>query len=103
MNLLKTLQEEAGRAETAQPSAASDEGARPRHLFTEGEALSRMGTRLRRGTAIGEVKGYEYVREREEKGLRHHGYVLYVRWDDGQVEQIEKTDTPQGWRPHLRP
>jgi hypothetical protein len=45
MNLLKTLQEEARRAETAQPSFAYAVWARLRSLFTEDEVLSWMGTR----------------------------------------------------------
>ena len=61
-----------------------------RKYFTEAEVQALMGKRVKRDEVIGEVKGYEYIADKEEDGEPYGAYSLRILWDGGTTRRLIK-------------
>ena len=61
-----------------------------RKYFTESEVQELVGKRVKRDDVVGEVKGYEYISDIEEKDERYRAYFLLILWDGGTSEKFDK-------------
>ena len=59
--------------------------------FTEAEVQALVGQRVKRHEVIGEVKGYEFITDREGEEKPDDGaYALLILWEGGTTEKVNK-------------